>query len=409
MQESTPGRPTSNVFLDNAAIYLSCGLLICGALFGSYYLGLHHRHGARAVAVPAVSVLPSIENIRPPQAIAPPAAGELIGKESIADAAQSVAPSVVNIDSFSQVIDPVASAVDSEFLFNGSRMVPFQNLPLTPKLQKAGIGSGLIIRPDGYILTNNHVVKDSGKLTITLADHRSFVGKVIGRDSLSDLALIKIPAVGLPAARLGTSKNLRPGEWAIAIGSPLGLAQSVTHGIISAIGRSVADVNSEVSFIQTDTPINPGNSGGPLINLDGEVIGINSFIRSDAQNIGFATPIDTAKSISQELMTRGRVERSWVGMRLSGLNAELKKRFGLPQSTHGVMVTSIVAGSPAEKDGLQSGDIIQQIDGQPVDSVKEVQQCVRVHKPCDCISLSLLRGGASVTVKLTLKEMPELD
>lgn len=217
-----------------------------------------------------------------------------IGDNAIADIAESAAPSVVNIDTQMSVSMPRdvfhngRGFGNFEFFFGPG----FQGLPQEPRrFESRGSGSGVIVRKDGYILTNNHVVKNATAIKVTLNDKQVFKGKVVGRDSFTDLALVKIDAQDLPVARFGSSKALRPGDWAIAIGSPLGLDHTVTLGIVSALGRSLADLNNNVELIQTDAAINPGNSGGPLLNIHGEVIGINTAIRSDAQNIGFAIPI----------------------------------------------------------------------------------------------------------------------
>lgn len=330
-----------------------------------------------------------------------------VGPNAIADVAQSVSPSVVNIDVFDS--QPVVSVRGSDqgFLFNGKKISDERSVFVRPSFQKHGTGSGLIIRPDGYILTNHHVVRGRDRIRVNLFDGRSFTGRIVGRDALSDLAVVKIPAENLPVAQLGNSKKLRPGQWAIAIGSPLGLDQTVTLGIISAIGRTVADVNSEVSFIQTDAAINPGNSGGPLVNLNGEVIGINSFVRSDAQNIGFATPIDTARRISQDLIATGRVDRAWVGIKLLDLTEANIRRLNLPEGSRGCLVVYVIAMSPGDVAGLRRGDIVTDIDGNPVRTVKDVRAAVRGLRPGNKVELTVLREGKQRLVPVYLQEMPE--
>lgn len=376
---------------------------IGAALGGAYYLGVR-QHEPRQHAVVPVSPqqYPALPAETQPARV--PALPSSIGRETVADVAQAVSPSVVNIDVFSRVVD---QSGDSDWLFNGNRMTPSHGLPLLPRLQKNGTGSGLIIRSDGYVVTNNHVVKGNDRIKVTLRDRRSFVGKIVGRDPLTDIAIVKIDAENLPVARLGSSEDLRPGEWAIAIGSPLGLDQTVTLGIISAIARSVADVTSDVSFIQTDAAINPGNSGGPLLNLNGEVIGINSFIRSDAQNIGFATPINAVKGIFEEIIAQGGVHRPWVGMKLANLSPELKKRLKLNSRIEGALVASVVPDGPAADSGLQPGDVITRIDDGEVKSLQDVQRLVRRHQVGTRLPFSVTRKDSALTLPVTVEEMPE--
>lgn len=411
--ETPPPSPSLGSLLSNSPIFIAFLMVLIAAVSGAYYLGSHHRDMVENAITPGVTQAPqvvqkeaakegSLPNLEIPAQI--PAA---IGAETIADVAAKMSPSVVNIDVFGQVVNPSTGSSEGDFYFNGTRIAPFKSLPLIPQTVKNGTGSGLIIRNDGYILTNNHVVKSTNRIRVTLADHRSFPGEIVGRDPLSDLALIKIGAKDLPVAKLGTSKNLRPGEWAIAIGSPLGLDQTVTVGIISAIGRTVADVASEVSFIQTDAAINPGNSGGPLLNLAGDVIGINTFIRTDAQNIGFATPIDTAKAVANQLIAGGKINRAWVGMKMTALTEELKRKLSLPLNTSGSLVVSIIENSPASKAGLMPGDVVQQIDGQKVESVRDVQRMVRMHQAHETLVLTVLRKGELIKTSVTLTPMPE--
>jgi serine protease Do len=413
MQETeTPPSSSLSNLLGNSSVYIAMLMILIASISGAYYLGLHRRDIAENAIVPGMPQPPPVvtkETVKEGSTTIelPTNIASSIGAETVADVAATVSPSVVNIDVFGQVLSPMSTSSEADFYFNGTRIAPFKSLPLIPRTQKNGTGSGLIIRSDGYILTNNHVVKGTDRISVTLSDRRSFSGKIVGRDPLSDLALIKIPAQSLPVAKLGTSKNLRPGEWAIAIGSPLGLSQTVTLGIISAIGRSVADITSEVAFIQTDAAINPGNSGGPLLNLNGQVIGINTFIRTDAQNIGFATPIDTAKTVADQLIAAGKINRPWVGMKMTNLSPELKRKLSLPQSTQGSIVVSVIDNGPAEKAGLLPGDIVQRINNEKVESVKDVQRMVRLHQAGDVLTLDALRKGAMIHATITLTPMPD--
>lgn len=287
-------------------------------------------------------------------------------------------------------------------------MQPFDARPQR-RYESQGTGSGVIIKPDGYILTNNHVVRQATEIKVTLADKRVFKGRVVGRDSFTDLALVKIDADNLPVAKLGSSKDLRPGDWAVAIGSPLGLDHSVTLGIISALGRSVGDLKSNVELIQTDAAINPGNSGGPLLNIRGEVIGLNTAIRSDGQNIGFAIPVDVARQVVDGLLAHGTVSRPYVGIYMQDLEPKIARSLGLPANAQGVVVARVGTGSPAEQGGLMQGDVIQKIDGQPVSSGKDVQKIVRAHKIGESLAVLVSRNGTLTAATVKIGEYPSED
>jgi serine protease Do len=329
-----------------------------------------------------------------------------LGENTIADIAKQASDSVVNID-----ISKSYSVPDSQQFGLGGMPFFFGNPDSMPKpemrkYEARGCGSGLIYRSDGYILTNNHVVGEADKIKVTLNDKRQFEGKVVGRDTFTDLAVVKIDASGLPAARLGTSKNLRAGDWAIAIGSPLGLDHSVSLGIISALGRSIDNMRNNVELIQTDAAINPGNSGGPLINIHGEVIGINVAIRGDGQNIGFAIPVDIVKDISQQLVEHGSIARAYLGIYMQDLEPELSKSLGLPPDTQGVLVARAMKNGPAEKAGVERLDVIQRVDGTAVKSAKEVQGFVLKHKPNDKLILLVSRNGALKPITVTVGDRP---
>ncbi len=338
----------------------------------------------------------------------------LLSENTVADIAQKCSDSVVNIDISSSITisdSPFAPALpygNFEFFFgpgfhNGHK-VPFPNGQ--HKLERKGAGSGLIYRADGYILTNNHVVGQADDIQVVLNDKRVFKGSVIGRDSFTDLALVKIDAKDLPVAKLGTSKILRPGEWVIAIGNPMGLDHTVTFGIISALGRSLRDLNNNVELIQTDAAINPGNSGGPLLNIHGEVIGLNTAIRGDAQNIGFAIPIDTAKDIADQLLTKGSIERAYLGIYMQELDENLARSLGVSANTKGVVIGGLAANGPAEKAGLQQGDIIEKVDGKSLKTAHEIQTVIRSHKPGETISMLILRDGSIKSVDVKIGNYP---
>jgi len=327
---------------------------------------------------------------------------------NIADIVKKVGPAVVNIDTVTMVRqplfpfpffdDPLLRRFFGEEYERFTRIIPMQ-----------GKGSGFIISQDGYILTNNHVVGNADKIVVTLVDKRKFEARVIGRDPTVDLAVIKIDAKGLPTIPLGDSDAVEVGEWVIAIGNPFGLSHTVTVGVISAKGRTIsAGDRSFENFLQTDAAINPGNSGGPLLNLKGEVIGINTAIIPYAQGIGFAIPINTAKQILDDLIKFGRVDRGWLGVYLQSMTPSLAKGFGLSEPK-GVIVAKVAPGSPAEKAGITRGDVILSVDGKEVNSPAELQIAIRSRKAGDKVNLSIWRKGKSLNVTVTLGSIPQTE
>jgi serine protease Do len=322
----------------------------------------------------------------------------------IADVAAKVGPAVVKIDIVKEVKmeeNPFKDFENDPFFkhFFGDE-IPFNIKPMPEK----GTGSGFIINKEGYILTNAHVVEDATEINVTLSDNRKFKGKVVGKDRATDLAVVKIDANNLPVATLGDSSKLRPGDAAIAIGNPYGYSHTVTAGIISALGRSPDNPEEAGNFIQTDAAINPGNSGGPLINIRGEVIGVNTAIIPFAQGIGFAIPINTAKDILEQLIKKGKVERAYLGIYMQSINDELKEYFKLPDKK-GVIVADVVNGSPADKAGIQRGDVIKEVDHKKISSPKELQDEVRSHKVGDKIVLLIYRDGHTQFISVKLGEM----
>ena len=270
-----------------------------------------------------------------------------------------------------------------------------------------GIGSGFIISADGYILTNAHVVAESDEVIVRLADAREFRGKIVGVDTRTDVALLRVNATGLPTVTLGNSENLKVGEWVAAIGSPFGFVNTITAGIVSAKGRSLPDENF-VPFIQTDVAVNPGNSGGPLLNLKGEVVGINSAIYSRTggyMGVSFAIPIEVALDVSRQLQQTGKVTRGRLGVQIQALTPELAKSFKL-ENVKGVLVASVEPGGPAAKAGLQPGDVILAYEGKPVESANELPRLVGAAKPGSTVTLDVWRAGAKKQLKATLAEFP---
>ncbi|HEV7802777.1 MAG TPA: DegQ family serine endoprotease [Burkholderiales bacterium] len=276
-----------------------------------------------------------------------------------------------------------------------------------PEGRGQGLGSGFIISTDGYVLTNAHVVAESDEVTVRLADSREFKAKIIGVDMRTDVALLKVNATGLPTVKLGNSESLKVGEWVAAIGSPFGFVNTITAGIVSAKGRSLPD-ESFVPFIQTDVAVNPGNSGGPLLNLKGEVVGINSAIYSRTggyMGVSFAIPIEVALDVGKQLQATGKVTRGRLGVQIQALTPELAKSFGL-NNTNGVLVALVEPRSPADQAGLQPGDVILTFDGKPVNSASELPRVVAATKPGTSVPLEIWRGGSKRQVKAILGEFP---
>jgi len=283
-----------------------------------------------------------------------------------------------------------------------------------------GTGSGFIFDPAGWILTNKHVVDGADQITVTLNDSRVFSGRVYGIDTLTDLAIVKIDATGLPVADLGSSEELELGQLAIAIGNPLGnFENTVTTGVVSGLGRQIqaGDSSGTTSeqlnnLIQTDAAINPGNSGGPLINSAGQVIGINTAVNQDAQGIGFAIPISVARPIAQLALAGKEIERPWIGVYYKLVDAQVAKDLGLAVD-HGVLVDrpasgapAVFAGSPADEAGLLEGDIVVAVDGQTVDQDHDLSTRILPHVPGDTVTLSVVRDGRTLEVAVTLGTLP---
>ncbi|HEX9710634.1 MAG TPA: trypsin-like peptidase domain-containing protein [Candidatus Thermoplasmatota archaeon] len=272
--------------------------------------------------------------------------------------------------------------------------------------ERAGVGSGVIIDAQGHILTNLHVIKGADEITVRFHNKKEVAGKIVGTDPKTDLAVIRIPAgEGVVAARLGDSDRIEVGEWAIAIGSPFGLEQTVTVGVVSATGRSEVGIVPNENFIQTDASINPGNSGGPLLNAQGEVIGINTAILSSGQGIGFAIPINTAQRVASALIARGRVQRGWLGVALEPLNDDLAQALGAPKG-RGAVVKRVLPGGPAEKGGILANDVIVRFGETTVGDLQHLQRLVLdapVERP---VSLRVLRQGKEVQVSVTISEAP---
>lgn len=337
-----------------------------------------------AVAAPQVAIAPPAEN-----------------PNFIADIVNQVGPAVVRIDASRTVTQQVPEAFQNPFFrdFFGGQ------IPSEPSERvQSGVGSGFITTPDGRVITNAHVVAGADRVEVTLKDGRTFSGEVLGSDPVTDVAVIQIEAdEELPVINLSDSERIRPGEWAIAIGNPLGLDNTVTAGIISATGRSSGEVgvpDKRVNFIQTDAAINPGNSGGPLLNTNGDVIGMNTAIISGAQGLGFAIPINDVQRIADQLVTDGKVDHAYLGIQMADLSPELKQRLNSDPNSpltvdaeEGVLIVQVVPNSPAASAGLRAGDIIQSVGGAAVADSKAVQSAVEASQVGRNLAIRVLRDG----------------
>ena len=334
----------------------------------------------------------------------------------VTDLAEKQVPTVVNI-SVTQVMQsnesPFAGMQDDEAFGELFRRfgLPAPGIPRgqTPpqEFKSQSLGSGFIISSDGYILTNAHVVNAADEVIVKLSDKREFKAKIIGADRRTDVALLKIDASGLPKVAIGDPAQLKVGEWVAAIGSPFGLENTMTAGIVSAKGRALPQENF-VPFIQTDVAINPGNSGGPLFNLKGEVVGINSQIYSrsgGSMGLSFSIPIDVAIDISNQLKAGGKIARGWLGIAIQEINKELADSFGM-KNTNGALVAGIEKGSPADKGGLEAGDVILKFDGKAITSSSDLPRVVAAVKPGKTVSADILRKGAMKTLSVTVGEAP---
>jgi serine protease Do len=324
----------------------------------------------------------------------------ILNSKTFRTLAQQLSPAVVNIRAMIKAGDRFYG----QFPFMRPPSSP--NLPPQKKFEEGGEGTGFIISKNGYILTNAHVVENSEQLQVTLADKSLFQGKLIGIDKIGDLALVKIDSKeDLPVAPLGSSDKLKVGDWVMAIGSPFGFDETVTVGIISGKGRSIG-ASPYDDFIQTDASVNPGNSGGPLINLQGEVVGINTAILSVAQGMGFSIPIDIVKIQLPNLKNLGRAVRSWLGIVVQDITLETKESLEL-EIDHGSLVKEVVPQSPASKAGIQRGDVIVEFDKRPIKNSIELPKRVAYSTADKEYSLKLVRNNEIISIKAILKEVPK--
>ncbi|MDR6233442.1 DegQ family serine endoprotease [Pseudomonas oryzihabitans] len=331
---------------------------------------------------------------------------------------EAASPAVVNISTRQKLPEGRATAgmPDLDGLPPGIREFFERSIPQAPRgprgkqEQAQSLGSGFIISPDGYILTNNHVVADADEILVRLSDRSEYKAKLVGADPRTDVALLKIDAKNLPTLKIGNSDNLKVGEWVLAIGSPFGFDHSVTAGIVSAKGRSLPN-ESYVPFIQTDVAINPGNSGGPLFNLKGEVVGINSqiFTRSGGfMGLSFAIPIDVAMNVANQLRTDGKVSRGWLGVVIQEVDKGLAESFGLDRPA-GALVAQVLDNGPAAKGGIKVGDVILSVNGQKIEESADLPHLVGNLKPGAKADMEIIRDGKRQTLNIIVGDMPKDD
>ncbi len=360
---------------------------------------------------PTSNVSPSIEspqiaNATPTSSVTPTTPANFV-----TDVVNRVGPAVVRIDAERTVTTRrIRTPFDDPFFQQ------FFDVPPVPQERvQRGSGSGFVLNADGHVITNAHVIDGADSVTITLKDGRTFEGRVIGSDPLTDVAVVKIEADNLPTVTLADSDRLQPGEWTIAIGNPLGLDNTVTAGILSATGRSSSEIgvpDKRVEFLQTDAAINPGNSGGPLLNQNGEVIGMNTAIIQNAQGLGFAIPANTVSRIAEELIATGKVRHPYLGIQMISLTPEIKDNLNRNLNSGitinedaGIFIVRVMPDSPAESAGLRAGDIIVKIDGNPVKTAEEVQKTVADLEVGSSLPLELKRNSRTMTLDVRIGEV----
>ncbi|MDX2256625.1 MAG: HhoA/HhoB/HtrA family serine endopeptidase [Pseudanabaenaceae cyanobacterium bins.39] len=376
--------------LTYGAIFIVGGV---ATLIGNHVLFRHHNleamESSQLASNAIVAKVPSSEN-----------------SDFVTDVVQKDGGAVVRIDSTRTVVNSIPDIFNDPFF-------GFDAPNLQQKQVVRGTGSGFIFNANGEILTNAHVVSGVDRVKVTLKDGRTFDGKVLGKDRVTDVAVVKIDAQNLPVIRLGNSDRIQVGERAIAIGNPLGLDNTVTTGVVSALGRSGSQVgipDQQVRFVQTDAAINPGNSGGPLLNRSGEVIGMNTAIIQGAQGIGFAIPINQAKDIAQKLISNGKVEHPYLGIQMVGITPEIKQR--IPEdlkvtSDRGLLIIAVQPNSPAAKAGLRSGDVILKANNIDTNKPESLQQKVQESTVGNSLQLEISRNGQPLKLDVQIGSLPD--
>ncbi|PZU96515.1 MAG: serine protease [Pseudanabaena sp.] len=392
-------------------IYAS--MLLLGVILGAWAV----VSGVRSPNVTAITPLPQVASISPAIAQDDRSKSVAVPRNYVVDAVNRTGPAVVRINASRTVSSnqqiPEALLEDPmfrQFFGDQLRRMPRERV-------ERGTGSGFIINKEGDIITNAHVVSGADKVTVILKDGRQIEGKVLGSDELTDIAVVQVKADNLPVVSLGSSESLQPGDWAIAIGNPLGLDNTVTAGIVSAIGRNSGQIgvaDKRVSFIQTDAAINPGNSGGPLLNQNGEVVGVNTAIIQGAQGLGFSIPIETAQRISKQIIQTGKVSRAYLGIQMINVDANVKRQvnqdpdLGIQLSEDkGVLITRVVDASPAAKAGAKKGDLIVKLDNREISTADQVTQIVESRSVGDRIQMEIRRNGQPITLNVETEQFPQ--
>jgi len=367
-----------------------------------FSLGIY-VHGALTTSSPSGSGVPPASQALPAGSRARDASSP---ENPFVRVAEQVTPSVVNISTVSSGKGRTPAEIFRPFgndpFFRDFFDRFFEGTPR--RQQQTSLGSGVVIDKAGLILTNNHVIKDADEITVKFANKQEAKGQVVGTDPKTDLAVIRVRKDDLPVAALGNSDSLRVGEWAIAIGNPFGLDHTLTVGVISATGRSEVGIAAYENFIQTDASINPGNSGGPLLNIRGEVVGINTAIVASGQGIGFAIPINMARKVMGDLVKKGKVTRGWLGVGVQPLTGELAKSFGV--SAEGVLVNQVMPKSPAEAAGVRVGDLILSMDGKPIKDARQLQRVIAEADIGKTLEVIILREKEKRRLKVQVGEMP---
>ena len=349
----------------------------------------------------------------PPATLKLADASEGPSRTGFAPVVRKVLPAVVNISSSKVVKTPTAfhgQIPDELRQFFGDSSQGRRGIEREPQEQREqGLGSGVIVSPEGYILTNNHVVDEATDVKVTLSDKREFKARVIGADPKTDIAVLKIDASALPSIVIGDSSKVQIGDYALAVGNPFGVGKTVTMGIVSATGRTNLGIEAYEDFIQTDAPINPGNSGGALINDRGELVGINTAILSHGsegnQGIGFAVPVNLARTVMDQILKNGKVTRAYLGIVPQDVTPAMAKAFG-EKEPHGALVGDVSPNSPAQRSGLLKGDIILELNGKPVEDANQLRMTISMMSPDAAVTLKVFRGGAERQVAVKLAELP---
>jgi serine protease DegQ len=345
---------------------------------------------------------PQVQSVTIQQAV-PPAPGRAVSGDSFAPAAQKVIPAVVNIFTQQKIRNPAHPALQDPVFryFFGDR------LDARPR-EASNLGSGVVVSPNGYILTNHHVVEAADEIQVALADGKILPARVVGTDPETDLAVLKIDAGTLPTITFAQADSLQVGDWVLAVGNPFGVGQTVTAGIVSALGRTHLGINTFENFIQTDAAINPGNSGGALVDAAGHLVGVNSAIYSrtgGSQGIGFAIPVSIARQVMEQIVKSGSVTRGWVGVEIQDLTPELAESFNL-KTAQGALIAGVLKGGPADAGGVRPGDILLAVNGKPVSDSASLLNLIAALKPGEKTELTVERKQQMLKISIAVGRRP---